>query len=84
MTNIFDSRGRVNADIDPMQLRPDRRAAFEALVAAQQLSEKAESDEKLANDAVAAAVKEHDRAHAALPRSTFLEEARASFAAYRR
>jgi hypothetical protein len=72
--NIFGSRGRINPDIDPATIPEDRRRQYHALVAAQIMCEQAESNEKVANDAVAEAVKVHDRAHAALPRSTFLDE----------
>jgi hypothetical protein len=82
--NIFESNGRINASIDPMQIPESRRAQFVALVAAQIMTEQAEANTKIADDAVAQAVKEFDRANAALPRSTFLEEARASFVAYQR
>ena len=82
MTDIIDSRGRVNTDIDPATIPPDRRAQFVALVNAQALSDTAESSLKIADEAVAAAVKEHDRAHAAVPVSTPLQEQRAAAAAW--
>jgi len=74
MTNIFLSNGRINGDIDPATIPEARRAQFIALVSAQHGCERAESEEKIANDAVAAAVLIHDRAHAAVPRSSFLGE----------
>lgn len=84
MTNIFGSDGRVNADVDPASVPVERRTQFVALVAAQIMIEQAESNAKIADDAVAQAVKEFDRAQAALPVSTFLDEARAAAASYRR
>jgi hypothetical protein len=74
MSNIFKSNGQIDTDIDPASIPEDRRAAFNALISAQAACEQAESNEKTANDAVAEAVKVHDRAHAAVPRSTFLDE----------
>jgi hypothetical protein len=84
MTNIFLSNGRINPDIDPSEIPEARRAQFIALVSAQHGCERAESEEKIANDAVAAAVRIHDHAHAAVPRSTFLDEHRAAVAAWGR
>lgn len=74
MTDIFSDMGRINTEIDPATIPPIRRDAFIALREAQIACERAEADEKSANYAVAEAVKVHDRAHAALPRSTFLDE----------
>jgi hypothetical protein len=82
--DIFGSDGRVNADLDPMTIPEGRRSQYVALVAAQIMIEQAESNTKIADDAVAQAVKEFDRAQAALPVSTFLDEARAAAASYRR
>ena len=53
MTNIFLSNGRINGDIDPATIPEARRAQFIALVSAQHGCERAESEEKIANDAVA-------------------------------
>jgi hypothetical protein len=78
MSNIFDSHGRINTDIDVQTILPDRRDAFTALVAAQAKCEAAEGTEKIVNDKVAEAVKAHDRAHAAVPHSDFLSEWRRS------
>jgi hypothetical protein len=79
--NIFTSKGMVSHDIDPQTIPEDRRAAYVALVAADPAQ--AESKEKIANDAVAAAVREHDRAVAAAPRSTFMDEHKAAVAAWK-
>jgi hypothetical protein len=78
MTNIFDSHGRINADIDPTSIPEDRRAAFVALAAAQAACDQAESELKAADEKVAECVRAHDHAYAAMPRSTFLDEWRAS------
>ena len=78
MTNIFDCNGRINTGIDPQTIPDTRRAQYLALAAAQKQCEAAEADEKAANDKVAECVRIHDRAHAAMPRSTFLDEWRAS------
>ncbi len=79
MTNtIFDGNGRVNTDLDPQTIPEERRSQYIALAAAQVACDRAEADEKSANEAVAELVKACDRAHAALPRSTFLDEWRRS------
>jgi hypothetical protein len=78
MTDIFESNGRVNTDIDPATIAPVRRPAYTALREAQIVCERAEADEKSANGAVTELIKAHDRALAALPRRTFLDEWRAS------
>jgi hypothetical protein len=78
MTNIFLPNGRVNTDLDPSEIPEDRRSQYVALAHAQIACEQAESDQKTADDAVAEAVKIHDRAHAAVPRSTFMDEWRRS------
>jgi hypothetical protein len=72
MTDIFDCNGRIVADLDE-QVSPERRLQYGALVAAQVLCDEAEADEKSANEAVAELVKAHDRAHAAVPRETFMD-----------
>lgn len=78
MTDIFESNGRINTGIDPQTIPPIRRDAFIALCEAQIACERAEADEKSANDKIAELVKAHDRALAALPKRTFLDEWRAS------
>jgi len=78
MTDIFSDNGRVNTDINPQTIPPIRREAFIALRDAQLECERAEADEKSANEAVAELVKAHDRAHAAIPRESFLDLWRAS------
>jgi len=72
--NIFKSNGTINTDIDPSEIPEARRPQYNALVAAQIMTEQAESNEKVANETVAEAVRVHDRAHAAVPRSSFLDE----------
>jgi hypothetical protein len=83
MTDIFDPKGRVN-NIDPATIPVERRSQYVALCAAQIMCEQADADLKIADDAVAAAVRTHDKAYAALPRSTFLQEARAAAASFQR
>jgi hypothetical protein len=78
MSDIFLSSGRINTDLDPQTIAPVRRATYAALREAQIACERAEADEKSANEAIAELVKAHDRALAALPRRTFLDEWRAS------
>jgi hypothetical protein len=73
MTDIFESNGRINTNIDPQTIHPDRRAAYTALREAQIGCERAEADEKSANEAVAELVKAHDRARAAQPTTTFMD-----------
>jgi hypothetical protein len=74
MADIFLDSGAVNTTIDPQTVSPIRRDAFIALQEAQLLCEQAESDQAAADKQVVEAVKEHDRAQAALPRRTFLQE----------
>jgi hypothetical protein len=78
MTNIFNGDGRVSIDIDPMTIHPDRRAQYFALAAAQAACDQAEAELRIADEKVAECVRIHDRAHAAMPRSTFLDEWRTS------
>lgn len=80
---IFRSNGHINPDIDPQTIPPDRRAAYESLVTAHIDSTQAESNEKIANDAVAVAVREHDRAVAAAPRSSFADLHKAAVEAWK-
>lgn len=76
--NIFDCNGRINTGIDPATVSEDRRAAYIGLCEAQIACDQAEADEKSANDKVAEAVRVHDHAHAALPKSDFMTEWRRS------
>lgn len=76
--NIFQHNGVIDTSIDPQIIPPDRRAAYTALREAQIACERAEADEKAANDKVAELVTTHARARAALPVRTFLDEWRAS------
>ena len=46
MTDIFETSGRIRADIDTESIQPDRRTAFAALVAAQAQCDQAEADER--------------------------------------
>jgi hypothetical protein len=78
MDNIFTSNGRINTDIDPMTIHPDRRAQYVALAEAHKECERADADQRAADLAVAEAVHIHDAAQTALPRTTFLEEWRRS------
>ena len=78
MSDIFLPSGRINTDLDPATIAPVRRATYAALREAQTVCERAEADEKAANDKVAECVRIHDHALAALPRRTFLDEWRAS------
>jgi hypothetical protein len=73
MTDIFESNGRINTGIDPATIPPIRRAAYTALRDAQIACEQAEADEKSANETVAALVRAHDCAQAALPKTTFMD-----------
>jgi hypothetical protein len=75
--NIFPADGRIN-DIDPMTIRPDRREQYVGLATAQRACEAAEAAKAAADKAVVEAVRVHDAAQAALPRSSFLDEWRAS------
>ncbi len=72
--NIFHSNGRIRTDIDPGKILGDRRAAFNALVAAQVACEQAEANEKVANSKVEECVRIHNEAVARVPRTTFHDE----------
>jgi hypothetical protein len=76
--NIFTGSGAIDTTIDPATIPPIRRDAFIALRNAQLECERAEAAEKSVNEAVAELVKAHDRAHAAMPRESFLDLWRAS------
>jgi hypothetical protein len=76
--NIFQHNGAIDTSINPATIPPIRRAAYTALRDAQTACEQAEADEKSANEAVAELVKAHDRAHAAVPRESFMDLWRAS------
>jgi hypothetical protein len=67
MTNIFDDRGRIRTDV---QVPEDRRAAYDALVAAHLACEQAESNEKIADQKVTERVRIHDAALARIPKQT--------------
>ena len=72
--NIFDARGLLRADLENVQVAPDRRPLFKALVVAVRASEEAERTLKIRDDAAAEAIKLYDCAVAAQPRRTFLDE----------
>jgi hypothetical protein len=76
--SIFDGSGRINPDLDPQTIHPDRRAQYVALSLAQKQCERADAELRIADLAVAEAVRVHDAAQSALPKSTFLDEWRRS------
>jgi len=78
MENIFKRNGQINIELDPAMVPPERRSQYIALRDAQIACDQAEAAEKSANEAVAELVKAHDRALAALPRASFLDEWRRS------
>jgi hypothetical protein len=67
MSNIFDGKGRIRTDV---RVPEDRRAQYDALVAAQLACERAEAAEKAADQKVAERVRIHDAAVARIPRQT--------------
>ena len=70
--NIFHSNGRIRTDIDPGKILGDRRAAFNALVAAQVACEQAEANEKVANSKVEVKLGPHpQRGGGACPSNNF-------------
>ena len=71
--NIFQHNGAIDTSIDPQIIPLIRRDAFIALREAQIACEQAEANEKSANETVAELVKAHDRAHAAIPRESFMD-----------
>jgi hypothetical protein len=73
MTDIFNSRGRVDTTIDPALVPEDRRSQFVALTVAQTACDSAEENEKLANDTVAQRVREHQAAVARVPRQSHVD-----------
>ena len=72
--SIFNERGVLRSDLENVRVPPERKGVFDALVSAVMSAEEAERQLKLKDAAVAAAVAEHDRAVAACPQSTFLDE----------
>ncbi len=78
MDNIFTSNGRIDIDLDPMTISPDRRAQYVALASAQRACEAAEADLRTADLAVVECIRIHDAAQAAMPKTTFLDEWRRS------
>lgn len=79
-TNIFDGRGMVRSDLENVAPSPER----DALIAAINAEKKAEATVKADDAALADAIKAADAARQAMPKSTFLDEWRASVASYRR
>jgi len=73
---IFTERGVLRADLENVQVPPERRPVFNALLSAVQAEKIAESEFKIAEDAVAVAVKVHAAAVAAYPQATFMDEYR--------
>lgn len=69
--------------IDPASIPLARRDAYAMLTAAHAVSAQAELTEKAADDVVAAAVREHDRAVAAAPKSSFGDLHKAAVAAWK-
>ena len=78
MENIFTGDGRIDTGIDPQTIHPDRRVQYMALASAQRACEAADADPRAADLAVVEAVRVHDAAQAALPKSSFMDEWRRS------
>jgi hypothetical protein len=76
MTNIFDGKGRIRADV---LVPEDRRAQYHALVAAQAACETAESNEKAADQKVDACVRIHNDVLARIPKQTITSLVKETF-----
>ena len=76
--NIFNSKGLLRSDLENVRVPPERRGVFDALVSAVMAAEEAERILKIKDAAVAAAVQALEVARANCPRSTFMDEWRAS------
>jgi hypothetical protein len=76
MTNIFDGKGRIRADV---LVPEDRRAQYDALVAAQRACEQAESNAKIADQKVANCVRVHSDAIARIPKQTHVSLVKETF-----
>lgn len=72
--NIFDARGMLRSDLENVDVAPERRPQFEALVIAVREAEAAEADIITKERAVAVREDERAAAAAALPEYTFLDE----------
>lgn len=72
--NIFSERGGLRPDLENVQVPPERRDVFDALVSAVKAAEVAEADVAAKDAAVAAAVKAQTLAAAALPPWTAHDE----------
>ncbi len=72
--NIYNERGILRADLEKVQVPPERRPVFEALLSAVKAEKIAESEFKIAESAVAEAVKVHAAAVATYKPSTFMDE----------
>ena len=77
--NIFDERGRIRTDLDPMTIPEDRRGAFVALVAAHIACESAEAAERAADKNIAECVKVHDQAVHRIPKQTITSLVKETF-----
>jgi hypothetical protein len=76
--NIFDERGHLRADLESVQVPPERRDVFDALVSAVKAAELAEAEVAAKADAEAASIKNQTIAAAAMPVRTFMDEWRAA------
>ncbi len=76
--SIFDKFGQIRADLDQIQVAPERQAALDALQAAQLMCETGEKERKAAELALTAAVRKRNDIAAKLPRGNFRDEWRAS------
>jgi len=82
-TSIFNERGVLRSDLENVVVPAERRPVLNALIAATMAADEAERQLKIKDEAVAAAVKAHDRAVAACPQSSFLDEWRTATKQYR-
>ncbi len=78
--SIFTAKGTIRTDLDKMEVCAERRPVLDALIAAQLMTEQAESELKAAEAAVTAAVRKRNEVAAEVPRGSFREEWLASTA----
>lgn len=81
--SIFNERGVLRDDLENVIVPPERRPVLDALIAATMAADEAERQFKLKDEILADAVAEHDRAVAAAPKGTFMDEWRAATKSYR-
>ena len=80
--SIFNKFGQVRSDLDKIEVPADRQLALDALQAAQLMTEQTEAEFKSAEAADTAAVRRRNAIASKIPQGSFMDEWRASVAAY--